>query len=325
MTTNLSAAVRPLSTPPLGMRGPSILPRRRRVNRSALIRLGFVLPVIGYTLVFFIYPLGKNIVLSFQDYGISSVYTGSAPFDGIANYTHLFTDPAFRTAALNTVVFVIGSLLFQFVIGLGLATFFRRTFPLNGILRSLLLIPWLLPLVVSGTVFRWMLNTSNGVINEILRSAHLIGTSIPWLDSVHTAMIGVLLCNIWIGIPFNMVILYGGLQSIPANLYEAAWLDGANRWNQFRHITLPMLRPVITVVLTLGLIYTIKVFDVIWVLTNGGPANSTQTITTYAYQLSFGGLAEFGLGAAAGNLLIVVALVFAIFYVRSSRAETAAS
>jgi multiple sugar transport system permease protein len=159
------------------------------------------------------------------------------------------------------------------------------------------------------------------VLNEILHTLHLIGAPIPWLDSVHTAMIGVLLCNIWIGIPFNMVILYGGLQSIPGNLYEAAALDGAGRWTQFRRITLPMLRPVITVVLTLGLIYTIKVFDIIWVLTGGGPANATQTVTTYAYQLSFGGLAEFGLGAAAGNLLIVVALVFAVFYVRSSRTE----
>jgi multiple sugar transport system permease protein len=281
--------------------------------------------VLAYTVVFFGYPLVKNIVLSFQDYQISSVYSGTAPFDGVANYTHLFTDPTFRGAAVNTVVFVAGSLLFQFVIGFALASFFRRTFPLGGVLRSLLLIPWLLPLVVTGTVFRWMLNTSNGVVNEILGALHLIGTPVPWLDSVHTAMIGVLLCNIWIGIPFNMVILHSGLQSIPGNLYEAAALDGAGRWHRFRHITVPMLRPVITVVLTLGLIYTIKVFDIIWVLTHGGPANATQTITTYAYQLSFGGLAEFGLGAAAGNVLIVLALVFAILYVRSSRTETAAS
>jgi multiple sugar transport system permease protein len=294
---------------------------RRRLDRATLTRAGFILPAVAYTAIFFGYPLVRNVILSFQDYGISSLYTGTAPFNGVANYTHLFADPTFRTAALNTVVFVVGSLVFQFAIGLALANFFRRSFPLHGVLRSLLLIPWLLPLVVTGTVFRWMLNTSNGVLNEILHTLHLIGAPIPWLDSVHTAMIGVLLCNIWIGIPFNMVILYGGLQSIPGNLYEAAALDGAGRWTQFRRITLPMLRPVITVVLTLGLIYTIKVFDIIWVLTGGGPANATQTVTTYAYQLSFGGLAEFGLGAAAGNLLIVVALVFAVFYVRSSRTE----
>jgi multiple sugar transport system permease protein len=296
---------------------------RRRFDRATLVRIGFILPVVGYVAIFFGYPLVENVILSFQDYGISSLYTGNAAFNGVANYLHLFADSVFRTAALNTVVFVVGSLACQFAIGLALASFFRRAFPLHGLLRSLLLIPWLLPLVVSGTVFRWMLNTSNGVINEILGALHLISTPIPWLDSVRTAMIGVLLCNIWIGIPFNMVILYGGLQSIPGDLYEAAALDGAGRWTQFRRITLPMLRPVITVVLTLGLIYTIKVFDIIWVLTGGGPANSTQTVTTYAYQLSFGGLAEFGLGAAAGNVLIVVALVFAVFYVRSSRTESA--
>ena len=304
-------------------RAPAMAPPRRRVRRTVLIRLGFILPAAVYTVVFFGYPLVKNVILSFQDYNISSVYTGTAAFDGFANYTKLFTDPVFRTAVVNTVVFVVASLAFQFAIGLGLACFFRRAFPLSGLLRSLLLIPWLLPLVVTGTVFRWMLNTSNGVVNEVLRALHLVGAPVPWLDSVHTAMIGVLLCNVWIGVPFNMVILYGGLKSIPGNLYEAAALDGATGWRQFRHITLPLLRPVITVVLTLGLIYTIKVFDVIWVMTGGGPADATQTVTTYAYQLSFGGLAEFGLGAAAGNVLIVVALVFAVWYVRSSRTEVA--
>jgi multiple sugar transport system permease protein len=295
---------------------------RRRFTRTTLVRFGFIAPVVLYTLVFFLYRLVRNVLLSFQDYGISSVYTGVAPYNGFDNYARLFADPIFRTAALNTVVFIVGSLVFQFAIGLALAAFFKRNFPLNGVLRSLLLIPWLLPLIVTGTVFRWMLDTGHGVVNQILLATHLVSDPVPWLNSVDTAMIGVLLCNIWIGIPFNMVLLYGGLQSIPDSLYEAASLDGAGAWRQFRHITVPLLKPVITVVLTLGLIYTIKVFDIIWVLTKGGPANSTQTVTTYGYQLSFGGLSEFGLGAAAGNILIVVALVFAVFYLRSSRSET---
>ncbi|MFC4586999.1 carbohydrate ABC transporter permease [Sphaerisporangium corydalis] len=290
--------------------------------RARLVRAGFVAPVVVYVLAFFAYPLARNVVLSFQDYGIESVYTGDAPFNGLANYARVLHDAVFRTAAANTVVFVVASLLFQFVIGLALAVFFQGSFPLGGLLRSLLLVPWLLPLVVSGTVFRWMLDTGNGVVNQVLLAAHVIGAPVPWLNSVDTAMIGVLLCNVWIGVPFNMVILYGGLRSIPRGLYEAAELDGAGALRRFRHITLPLLRPVITVVLTLGLIYTIKVFDVIWVLTKGGPANATQTVTTYAYQLSFGGLSEFGAGAAAGNVLIVVAMVFAFLYLRSLRSET---
>jgi multiple sugar transport system permease protein len=295
---------------------------RRRWNSVA--RIGFVLPVILYLALFFLYPLVSNLVLSFQDFGIQSVYSGRAPFNGVDNYLRLLRDPVFGTAVVNTVVFVVGSLVFQFTIGLGLAVFFNRAFPLSGLLRSLLLIPWLLPLVVTGTVFRWILDTSNGVLNHVLLSLHLVDAPVPWLNSVSTAMIGVLLCNVWIGIPFNMVILYGGLQSIPVDVHEAAALDGATGLARFRHITMPLLRPVVAVVLTLGLIYTIKVFDVIWVMTKGGPANSTQTVTTYGYQLSFGGLSQFGLGAAASNLLIVVALVFAVFYLRSTRSEVVA-
>ncbi|MFD4409123.1 carbohydrate ABC transporter permease [Streptomyces sp. NPDC058251] len=294
---------------------------RRRPGRTGTSGGWFVLPVVLFVAVLYLYPLVRNLLLSFQDYGISSLYSDNAPFNGLANYRRLLSDPVFHTAVANTVVFTVGSLFFQFAIGLGLAEFFRRSFPLSRLLRSLLLVPWLLPLVVSGTVFRWMLNTSSGVVNQILTGAHLAQDPVPWLNDPTTAMISVLLCNIWIGTPFNMVILYGGLQSVPGELYEAAALDGAGRLRQFWHITLPQLRPVIGIVLTLGLIYTLKVFDVIWVMTKGGPANATQTVTTYAYQLSFGGLSEFGLGAAGGNVLIVIAAVCSLVYLRSLRAE----
>ncbi|MFJ5264667.1 carbohydrate ABC transporter permease [Streptomyces sp. NPDC088387] len=295
-------------------------PQPKRANRFS--GTWFVLPVVLFVAVLYLYPLVRNVILSFQDYGIASLYTGDASFNGLANYRRLLSDPVFHTAVMNTVVFTLGSLFFQFTIGLALAEFFRRSFPLSRVLRSLLLVPWLLPLVVSGTVFRWMLDTSNGVVNQLLTSLHLVQDPVPWLNDPTNAMISVLLCNIWIGVPFNMVILYGGLQSVPGELYEAAALDGAGRTRQFWHITLPQLRPVIAIVLTLGLIYTLKVFDVIWVMTKGGPANATHTVTTYAYQLSFGGLGEFGLGAAGGNVLIVIALLCSLVYLRSARAET---
>jgi multiple sugar transport system permease protein len=290
-------------------------------RRDCFTRIGFILPVALYLALFFLYPLIGNVVLSFQDFDVRSVYSGQAPFNGVDNYLHLIQDPVFGTAVVNTVVFVVGSLVCQFTIGLGLAVFFNGTFRLSGLLRSLLLIPWLLPLVVTGTVFRWILDTSNGVLNHVLVSLHVVPTPVPWLNSTSTAMLGVLLCNVWIGIPFNMVLLHGGLQAIPKEVHEAAALDGAAGWRRFRHITMPMLRPVMAVVLTLGLIYTLKVFDVIWVMTKGGPANATQTVTTYGYQLSFGGLSQFGLGAAASNMLIVVALVFALCYLRTGSEE----
>jgi len=288
--------------------------RRRTAWRAA----GFVVPVWVYILCFYVYPLVSNVRMGFQDYTVSSFYTGSAPYIGFANYLAVWRDPQFARIVVNTVLFTAGSLVFQFGIGLALAVFFRRAFPLNGVLRSLLLVPWLLPLVVSGTVWRWMLYYDSGVINQTLLHLHLISQPIPWLVSTKLALVAVTLVNIWVGIPFNMVILYGGLQALPQQVYEAAAIDGAGAWQRFTKITLPLLRPVTLVVLTLGLIYTVKVFDVIMLVTQGGPANSSQTLTTYAYDLSFQQL-SFGQGAAVGNLLILVAIVFAGIYLRAVR------
>lgn len=292
--------------------------RGRTRRRGAWRAAGFVVPVVVYVLFFYVYPLAANVKMGFQNYTVSSFYTGSAPYVGFANYRALFHDPQFATIVVNTVLFTIGSLAFQFTIGLALAVFFRRVFPLNGVLRSLLLVPWLLPLVVSGTVWRWMMYNDSGVINQTLLHLHLISQPIPWLVSTNMALISVIIVNIWVGVPFNMVILYGGLQALPEQVFEAAAIDGANAWQRFRLITLPLLRPVILVVLTLGLIYTVKVFDVIQIVTQGGPANSSSTLTTYAYNLSFSQLL-FGQGAAVGNILILVAIVFAGLYLRAVR------
>ncbi|MEV4508598.1 sugar ABC transporter permease [Dactylosporangium sp. NPDC049525] len=281
-------------------------------------KLAFVAPAWLYVAVFYLYPLATNVRMGFQDFTVTSFYTGVAPFVGLRNYREVFRDPAFAGTVGNTVLFTAGSLLLQFGIGLALAVFFQRTFPLGGALRSLLLVPWLLPLVVSGTAWRWILETDSGVLNRTLLHLHLVSEPVPWLASTDLSLTAVTLVNVWVGIPFNMVILYGGLQAIPAELYEAAQLDGAGAWQRFRRVTLPLLRPVTTVVLTLGLIYTLKVFDVIMVLTQGGPADSSQTLTTFSYDLSFQQLA-FGHGAAVGNLLVLVAVVFAIGYLRAER------
>jgi multiple sugar transport system permease protein len=296
------------------------LSARLAASRRALLKLGFVAPVVAFVLLMFAYPLAQNIIISFENYTSSSFYTGHAPYVGFANYSAVIHDPLFSSALWNTVIFTLASLAFQFGIGLALAVFFSRRFPLNAVLRSLLLLPWLLPLVVSGTVFRWMFATNNGVIDQALLGLHLIHSPIEWLSSTTWALTAVIIVNIWVGVPFNMVILYGGLQGIPESLYEAAALDGANAWQRFRYISLPMLRPVTIVVLTLGLIYTIKVFDVIMVVTGGGPANASQTLTIWAYNLSFTDF-FFGRGAALGNILILIALVFAAVYLRAIRAD----
>ncbi|HET6502256.1 MAG TPA: sugar ABC transporter permease [Amycolatopsis sp.] len=290
---------------------------RRHTGWAAL---GFLLPALVYLVVFFGYPLLNNVSMSFRDFTVRSFYTGQAPFVGLRNYAAVLQNPLFGPAMLDTVLFTVGSIVFQFGIGLALAVFFQGRFPGGTTLRSLLLLPWLLPLVVSGAVWRWMFDQDHGILNAGLRALHL--APVPWLTSTTWALPAVILTNIWIGVPFNLVILHGGLRAIPSALYEAAALDGANAWQRFRHLTLPLLRPVTGVVLMLGLVYTIKVFDVIMVVTGGGPADATQTLTTWSYRLSFGGFA-FGQGAAAGNILILIATACGLLYLRSARVTLA--
>jgi multiple sugar transport system permease protein len=289
-------------------------------RRTRLVRLSFYVPALLYLALFFGYPIAANVVMSFQDYTLTSFYGGGAPFSGLDNYAAILGDELFSTTLWNTAVFTAASLFFQFSIGLALALFFRRHFPLSGLLRALLLLPWLLPLLVSGTVFRWLLDKDYGVVNHVLMNLHLIDDPVPWLVSTDHAMAAVVITNVWIGIPFNMVILYGGLTGISPQLYEAASLDGAGAWQKFRYVTWPLLRPVTSVVLMLGLIYTIKAFDVVMVLTQAGPADATQLLSTWSYQLSFTEL-HFGQGAAVGNVLIVIAMIFALVYLRAVRKE----
>ena len=293
-------------------------PARQRLRRR-LAQWGFVAPAVVFMLLFFGYPLVRNIVMSFQHYTPKTFFTGEAPFNGADNWSSVFQDVLFGKALWHTLVFTAGSLLGQFGVGLALAVFFNRRFPLGGVLRSLILLPWLVPMVVSGIVWRRILDQDTGVLNTFLDTLGLGGHT-PWLTSPDMALLSVILVNIWIGIPFNMVILYGGLQEIPRELYEAASLDGASAWRTFRSITLPMLKPVITVVLVLGFMSTVKILDLILALTDGGPADATQTLGTLTYQNSFVEL-DFGAGAVVGNVLILISAVFAVFYLRANRTE----
>ncbi|HEX6681255.1 MAG TPA: sugar ABC transporter permease [Candidatus Limnocylindrales bacterium] len=280
----------------------------------------FLAPVTAYLIAFFAYPLYRNVDLSLRDYTVRSFVHGGAHFTGLANYRKVFADPTFVPALTNTVVFTVVSLAFQFTIGLALAVFFTRNFRLSATLRALFLVPWLLPLIVSASTWSWMLNSDSGIVNAAL---HLLGIGpVHWLTSPDWALVSVIIVNIWIGIPFNLVVLYSGLQAISPQLYEAAALDGATRRQQFWRITFPLLRPVSAITLLLGLVYTLKVFDIIWITTKGGPSDASTTLATWSYRLSFGNLLpDFGPGAAAGNLLIVMAMLAGLVYIRAQRRQ----
>ncbi|CAM5723161.1 carbohydrate ABC transporter permease [Streptomyces badius] len=304
------------STAPLSSRA------RHRPSSPQWAAWGFLAPVTLYLLLFYAYPLYRNIDLSLRHYTVRSFVQGDAPFTGLANYLTVFEDPTFAPALLHTALFTAVCLVFQYAIGLALAVFFNQHFRLSATLRALFLVPWLLPLIVSASTWSWMLNSDSGIVNAAL---HTVGIGpVSWLTSPSWSLVSVITANVWIGVPFNLVVLHSGLQSIPNSLYEAAALDGANAWQRFWRITFPLLRPVSAITLLLGLVYTLKVFDIIWIMTRGGPADSSTTLATWSYQLGFGNaLPAFGPGAAVGNLLVVTALMFGLIYLKAQRKQHA--
>ncbi|ONI91869.1 ABC transporter permease [Saccharothrix sp. ALI-22-I] len=294
---------------------------RRSGPPRNLTAWAFLAPLVVYLLLFYVYPLYRNVDLSLRFYTVRSFIQGGAAFAGLDNYIAVFADPTFFRALGNTLVFTVVSLVFQYGLGLALAVFFDRHFPLSATLRALFLVPWLLPLIVSASTWAWMLNSESGVVNALLGAVGI--DQVNWLTSPTWALTSVIIANVWIGVPFNLVILYSGLRAIPPEVHEAASLDGASGWQRFRSITFPLLRPVSAITLLLGLVYTLKVFDIIWIMTKGGPSGASTTLATWSYQLGFGSpVPRFGHGAAVGNLLIVLALVAGLVHIRlQSRRE----
>ncbi|GAB3715949.1 carbohydrate ABC transporter permease [Nocardiopsis oceani] len=293
---------------------------RRRLPGRRWAAIAFISPLIVYLAAFYAYPLYRNLDLSLHDYTPRAFVQGEADFVGFANFAEIASSGTFGPALWNTVLFTLVSITAQYTIGLALAVFFKAHFPLSAGLRAAFLIPWLLPMIVSASTWSWMLNSDNGLVNSVLGTFGI--GQINWLTSPEWALVSVIIANIWLGIPFNLVILYAGLQNISDDLYEAAELDGANAWQRFWHITVPMLRPVSVITLLLGLVYTLKVVDVIWIMTLGGPGDSSTTLAIWSYRRAFGtGQPDFSQAAAVGNLLIVMALVFGFVYLYLQRRE----
>ena len=282
----------------------------------------FCLPGMAFLVLFLAYPLLYNVWTSVHDVDLGQLLGGTERFNGLDNYRTVVGDPAFWHSVRLSLIFTGGSLLLQFTIGFALALLFARPFPLGGLLRSLLLVAWLLPAVVSGTLVRWLLDAESGAYNALLEAVGLGALSHDWLTDPSTSLFGVVFANIWVGVPFNMLLLLVGLHTIDPALHEAAALDGAGAGRRFRHITLPLMRPVAVTVLLLGLVYTFKVFDLVFVMTGGGPVDATRVLSLYVYEVFFT-FFKFGEGAAAGLLLLVVPLLAGVFYVRRLRREEA--
>jgi multiple sugar transport system permease protein len=304
----------PQARPPAAARTPAA--RQARLRRAA--RWVFLLPALAYVAFAFVIPVVYNLVLSFEQTSPATISQLTAPFAAWSNYTITLRDPIAQSAIVRTFSFTVLSLLFQFIIGFSLALLFNLRFPLRRLARSLILVPWLLPLLVTGVIFKFLFQLQAGAVNQILIDLHLIHQPVGFEVSSGWAYLTVLITNIWIGVPFFTVLLYSALQDVPAELMEAARIDGAGAWQRLNRVTLPIIRPVIEVVFVLGFVFTVKVFDVVIGLTNGGPANSTQLIATWAYTLSFQQF-NYGAGAAMNTILLLIALVAAPLYIWLNR------
>ncbi len=274
-----------------------------------------------YLLAFAGLPLLYNIIISFQVVDMFSLNQLFHEFAGWDNYIEVFHDPAAAEVLWNTTLFTIVSVFFQFTLGFALALFFNQKFPGATWFRGLFLAGWVMPGLVVGVLWNWLLSGDFGVINWTLETLGIIGEPIFWRSDVDYSLISVILANIWYGVPFNMILLSVGLAGIPEDLYEAAALDGATALQKFTTITLPMMRSTIGAVIALGIIFTLQQFDLFAAITSGGPAGSSLVAQYWSWELSFRQF-EFGRGAVIAVLMIVVVLGVTVFYVRSTRQET---
>ena len=279
------------------------------------IGLLYALPAFLYMLFFVGYPIVSNLILSLQNVTVRNLVRGSRDFIGFDNYIKLMHDPVFLRAMFNTLLFTVSCLVVQFVIGFALALLFQKDFSFARPVRGLLMIPWMIPMTVTALIFKFMFSTDVGIINYFLKSAGLITENIQWLTSPSTAMTAVITANIWIGIPFNTILISTGLTTIPLELYESAAIDGANGRQKFFKITIPLMRTTIESLLVLGFIYTFKVYDMVYVMTGGGPVNSTHLLSTYSYKLSFE-MFQYSLVSSSANVLLVFLLLVGVVYLK---------
>ena len=275
----------------------------------------FILPGFVYMFVILGYPLIYNIILSFKNVNVKTFASGEAVFVGLQNYIELFHNPTFLLVLKNTFVFTICCLVFQFTIGFLFALFFSKKFTFSGAIRGMILVGYMMPMSVTALLGKNMFDVSSGVINDLLMKIGLIHAPVEWLLNGSTAMAAVIAVNCWVGIPFNMLLLTSGLTGISTEIYESAEVDGANPFERFWYITLPLMKPAIMSVLMLGFIYTFKAFDLMFVMTSGGPLNATDVLGTYSYTLSFKQY-EFSMGSATAMVLFCCLFVIGLFYLR---------
>jgi multiple sugar transport system permease protein len=287
-----------------------------RATRETFANYTYLLPAavcLGGTVLF---PILKAIHMSLYQNVLSRPQ--DYHFIGLGNYLRMIHDPTFWLTLKNSFIWVVSSVSIQFVLGFLGALLLNAGFKGRTFLRTLNLLPWIIPGVVVGLVWEYLYQPNYGPINDILRRVGLLRVPIAWLSEPNFAMASVIFANIWRGIPFFTIMILAGLQAIPDKVYEAATVDGASVTQRFRHVTLPLLRPIIIVATATRIIWTFNYADLIFVMTSGGPANATQITSSYTLLSAYTDL-DFGYAATLSVVLLVIMLVFTAFYLKITK------
>lgn len=280
----------------------------------------FLAPLMVIIFAFLLIPVIKAAVMSFQYYYIAKPSADGNYFVGVENYTKVLSDEYFFNSVKVTVLYILVTVMGRYLIGFGSALLLNTKFLGRGLARALIIIPWAVPEVVACLVWILMYDQDYGVINYLLNNAGILSYNIAYLQDVSIALPAAMVVNIWKGFPFVAIMLLAGMQSVSAELYEAADIDGAGSWQKIRYITIPSIRPVSAIVFLLLIIWTIKDYAIAYVLAKGGPSRATEILTIYVQQTGFKYF-DFGKAAAAGMLMLLVSLSFTYVYFKMLNRE----
>ncbi|MBP8933694.1 MAG: sugar ABC transporter permease [Candidatus Atribacteria bacterium] len=279
------------------------------MKKEWLIGYTFTLPSIVLLIILVIYPLFLTL-----NYSLSDMSLTSSRYLGWSAYNKLFNNKMLPLVFKNSIIWTVLVVFFQLLLGLGSALVLNKPFWGRSLVRGIMILPWVMPGVVAGMVWRLIYDPQLGLLNHYLKSLGIIDQYLTWLSVPGSAIYAVIFSAIWKGFPFSMLMYLAGLQGVPSELYEAANIDGAGKWKQFRYVTLPSMQPIITTTFLLTFIWTFNYFELIYVMTGGGPAESTHIFPTYVYDLAFKRF-RFGDASRFAMFDFLFLLIFSLFYV----------
>lgn len=290
-----------------------------RTSRYGRLPYGLVTPSIIVLLIVLAWPMYRLVTLSFQEYGLKQLISGSAEWIGIDNYTDIFTDPQFWEVLIRTVLFTTFAVVGTMVIGMLFALLMRRMYaPLRVLFTAVLVLVWAMPALVSITIWKWLFDYDYGIVNYLLGKINADWALINWFEDARVGLIVIGILVIWGALPFVTIALYAGLGQVPQDIVEAAQADGAKGWTLMRTIVLPIIKPVVIILTSLSVIWDFQVFAQIWVILEGRPTDDYYTMGVYAFVQSFG-INDYGRGAAIAIVMLLIMLIASLVYLRQMR------